>query len=87
MKHWKRILFASAAGTSALLFLKGKKAAGFLAAGTGLVALAAEYPEAFAEVRDTLPALLRTGSIVKLATQMGRMAVQSRHEQSRPEEI
>jgi len=87
MKHWKRILFASAAGTSALLFLKGKKAAGFLAAGTGLVALATEYPEAFAEVRGTLPALLRTGSVLKLATQMGRMAVQSRHEHARPEEV
>jgi hypothetical protein len=87
MKHWKRVLFASAAGTSAVLFLKGKKAAGFLAAGTGLAALAMEYPEAFAEVRDTLPMLLRTGGIVKLATQMGRMAVQSRREHAPPEEV
>lgn len=87
MKHWKRILFASAAGTSAVLFLKGKRAAGFLAAGTGLTALAMEYPEAFAEVRDTLPMMLRTGGIVKLATQMGRMAVQSRREHASREEI
>jgi hypothetical protein len=87
MKHWKRIVFASAAGTSAVLFLKGKKAAGFVAAGTGLAALAMEYPEAFAEVQGTLPFLLRTGGIVKLATQMGRMAMQSRHEQAPPKEV
>ncbi len=80
MKHWKRILFASAAGTSAVLFLKGKKTAGFLAAGTGLTALAMEYPEAFAEVRSGLPSALRAGSMVKLAAQMGRLVMQSRRE-------
>ena len=80
MKHWKRILFASAAGTSAVLFLRGKRSAAFVAAGTGLAALAMEYPAAFAEVRGTLPSMLRTGGIVKLATQLGRIAMQHRRE-------
>ncbi|MGA2694643.1 MAG: hypothetical protein ABSE92_01190 [Terriglobales bacterium] len=87
MKHWKRILFASAAGTSAILFLKGKKAAGFVAAGTGLAALATEYPEAFAEIRSGVPTLIRAGGIFKLATQLGRIAIQSRHEYTPPEKV
>jgi len=63
MDHWKRILFAGAAGTSAILFLKGKKSAGFVAAGAGLAALAMEYPETISAVRGNLPRYLTQGTI------------------------
>jgi hypothetical protein len=63
MDHWKRILFAGAAGTSAILFLKGKKSAGFVAAGAGLAALAMEYPEAVTAARQDLPRYITRGTI------------------------
>jgi len=72
MKHWKRILFASAAGTSAVLFLRGKKSAAFVAAGTGLAALAMEYPETFAEMRQNLPRYMTRGTIaMNLLSRLG----------------
>lgn len=55
MKDWKRVLVAGSAGTSVILLLKGKTAAGLLVAGVGIATLASEYPEKFADVRDHLP--------------------------------
>ncbi len=63
MENLKRVMFATGAGASAVLFLKGNKSAGFLALGTGLAALAVEYPKAFAAMRNDLPGYIAKGSI------------------------
>lgn len=63
MKNWKRVLFAGAAGVSAVQFLRGKKHAGFLAAGTGLTALALEYPDTIAAMRGNLPRYITRGTM------------------------
>ena len=52
MENWKRALLAGSAGTSAVMFLKGNRAAGFILAGVSLATLASEYPEKFAEFRE-----------------------------------
>lgn len=62
MKDWKRVLVAGTAGTSVILLLKGKTAAGLLVAGVGIATLASEYPEKFAEVRDHLPDYAERGT-------------------------
>ena len=54
MEHWKRALIAGSAGASVILFLKGKRSAGVLLGTVGLVALAATYPERYAEVRGNV---------------------------------
>lgn len=62
MENWKRALVAGSFGTSAILFLKGKKPAGVLLAGIGLAALASEYPEHFQRLRDDLPEYVDRGT-------------------------
>jgi len=62
MKDWKRVLVAGSAGTSVILLLKGKTAAGLLVAGVGIATLASEYPEKFADVRDHLPDYAERGT-------------------------
>jgi len=62
METWKRAVVAGAAGTSAICFLTGKRAAGIIFAGVSLATLAAEYPEKFAEIRDRLPDYVDRGS-------------------------
>ena len=47
MENWKRAVIAGSATTSAILFVKGKGAAGVLAAGVALAVLASEYPDTF----------------------------------------
>ena len=55
-------MIAGSIGTSAILFVKGKGAAGVLAAGVGLAVLASEYPEKFDELREELPYYVERGS-------------------------
>ena len=62
MENWKKALLAGSAGASALLFLRGKPAAGLVLAGVSLAALASEYPEKFAEFRDNLPDYIDRGN-------------------------
>jgi hypothetical protein len=62
MENWKRAVISGSIGVSALLFLKGKGAAGVLAAGVGLAVLASEYPDRFEQLRDELPRYVERGS-------------------------
>jgi hypothetical protein len=62
MENWKRALVAGSAGASAILFCKGKPAAGIILAGVGLAALASEYPKKFAEFRENLPDYIERGT-------------------------
>jgi len=72
MENWKRALVAGSIGTSAILFLKGKKPAGVLFAGVGLAALASEYPEHFRRLRADLPDYVDRGTrFLELVSRMG----------------
>ncbi len=72
MQNWKRFMFASAAGASTILFLKGRKSAGFVAAGVGIAALANEYPDEFANLQQKMPRyLLRASGILAMASRIG----------------
>ena len=62
MENWKRAVIAGSATTSAVLFVKGKGAAGVLAAGVALAVLASEYPDTFEQLRDDLPRYVERGS-------------------------
>lgn len=61
MENWKKVLVASAATGSAVMFLRKKPAAGILLAGVSLVTIAAEYPQQFAKVRRALPGYFDRG--------------------------
>jgi len=62
MPKWKRALLGGAAGAAAVMFLKGKPAAGVILAGIGLATLASEYPEKFEELRQKLPRYVKQGT-------------------------
>lgn len=62
MENWKRAVVAGSIGTSAILFLKGKKPAGVVLAGLGLAVLASEYPEKFRRLREDLPDYVDRGT-------------------------
>jgi hypothetical protein len=62
MENWKRAVIGGSAALSAILFLKGKGAAGVLAGGVGLAVLASEYPDTFEQLRDDLPRYVERGS-------------------------
>jgi hypothetical protein len=72
MENWKRAVIAGSLGTSAVLFLKGRGAAGVLAAGVGLVVLASEYPEKFEQIREDIPYYVERGTrFLELVTRTG----------------
>jgi hypothetical protein len=78
MQNWKRAVVAGSAAAAAIMFVKRKNAAGVLLAGIGLVTLATEYPEKFAEVRRRLPEYLERGTaVVNLAGQLGERFAQN----------
>ena len=62
MENWKRAVVAGSVGTSAILFLKGRRPAGVLMAGVGLAVLASEYPEEFEQIREELPNYVDRGT-------------------------
>ena len=62
MENWKRAVVAGSVGTSAILFVKGKRPAGVLMAGVGLAVLASEYPEKFERLREELPYYVERGT-------------------------
>jgi len=61
MENWKKAVLVGSAGAAAVLFVKGKRPAGILAAGIGLVVLATEYPQAFDRVANLTPGTLGRG--------------------------
>lgn len=72
MENWKRALVAGSAGAAALLFLKGKSGAGVICAGISLAALASEYPDKFAEIRDRIPEYVDRGNaFLEIVTRAG----------------
>jgi len=72
MENWKKAVLAGSAGVAAILLLKGNRTGGFIFGGVALAALASEYPETFAEIRDKLPGYIERGtSLLEIASRIG----------------
>lgn len=72
MENWKRAVIAGAAGTAAMLALKGRRPAAVLVGSVGLAVLASEYPREFARLREELPSYVRQGTrYLDLAIRVG----------------
>jgi hypothetical protein len=72
METWKRAVIAGAAGTAAMLALKGRRPAAVLVGSVGLAVLASEYPREFAQLREELPSYVRQGTrYLDLAIKVG----------------
>lgn len=72
MENWKKFVLAGSAGLGAILFLKGNRTGGLLFSGVALAALASEYPDTFAEIRDKLPNYIERGtSLLEVASRIG----------------
>jgi len=66
-------VIAGAAGTAAVLALKGRRPAAVLVGSVGLAVLASEYPGQFVKVREELPNYVRQGTrFLDLAMKIGR---------------
>ena len=73
MDSWKKVILLSALGAAAMLFMKKRYPAGVLAGGVGLAVLAAEYPETFDRVRQSLPDYFERGMrVMEMAGQAGK---------------
>jgi len=83
MENWKRAVIAGSAAVSAIMFLKGKRAAGVLLAGVGLAALASEYPEKFAQLRKNLPDYVDRGTaFLEMASRAGERLAEAARDRS-----
>jgi hypothetical protein len=72
MENWKRAVIAGAAGTAAVLALKGRRPAAVLVGSVGLAVLASEYPDQFVRIREELPSYVRSGTkFLDLAMKIG----------------
>jgi hypothetical protein len=73
MDGWKKALVLGSLGVAGILFMKRRYPAGVLATGVGLAVLAAEYPEKFERVRQSLPGYFEHGMrVMEMAGQAGK---------------
>ena len=73
MDSWKKALVVGSIGAATLLLLKKKYPAGVLAGGVALAVLAAEYPEKFEKVRESLPDYFDRGlQVMEMAARAGK---------------
>ncbi len=73
MDGWKKAVVAGSIGVATILFMKKRYAAGVLSTGVGLAVLAAEYPEKFEKVRQSLPEYFDRGmQVMEMAGRAGR---------------
>lgn len=73
MDGWKKAVVLGAIGAAGILFMKKKYPAGVLATGVGLAVLAAEYPEKFEKMRQSLPEYFECGMrVMEMAGQAGK---------------
>jgi hypothetical protein len=80
MENWKKAVLFGSAGVAALLLAKGKRPAGMLAAGIGLVVLASEYPRAFDQIANLTPGPLGRGlRLVEMVSRAGQQLIEENH--------
>ncbi len=73
MDGWKKAVVLGSIGAAAILFMKKRYPAGVLATGVGLAVLAAEYPEKFENVRQSLPDYFERGlRVMEMAGRAGK---------------
>ena len=73
MDSWKKAVVAGSIGAATILFLKKRYAGGVLAGGVALAVLAAEYPEKFEQVRESLPSYFDRGmQVMEMAAKAGK---------------
>ena len=73
MDGWRKAVVLGSIGAAGILFMKKKYPAGVLATGVGLAVLAAEYPEKFEQVRQSLPEYFERGMrVMEMAGQAGK---------------
>jgi len=73
MDGWKKAVVAASVGAATVLFLKKRYPAGVLASGVALAVLAAEYPEKFEKVRESLPNYFERGmQVMEMAARAGK---------------
>jgi len=73
MDSWKKAVVAASIGAATVLFLKKRYAGGVLAGGVALAVLAAEYPEKFEQVRESLPSYFDRGmQVMEMAAKAGK---------------
>ena len=74
----KKAVVLGAIGSGALLFMRKRYPAGVLVTGVGLAVLAAEYPEKFEKVRQSLPEYFEHGlRVMEMAGQAGKRISQA----------
>ena len=85
MENWKKALLVGSAGAAALCFAKGKRPAGVIAAGIGLVVLAAEYPRAFDRIANMTPGPLGRGlRLVEFVSNAGQKFIEGTDHELEP---
>ena len=73
MDGWRKAVVLGSIGAAGILFMNKKYPAGVLATGVGLAMLAAEYPEKFEHVRQSLPEYFERGMrVMEMAGQAGK---------------
>ena len=73
MESWKKVVVAGSIGVATVLFLKKRFPAGVLASGVALAVVAAEYPEKFEQVRESLPSYFDRGmQVMEMAAKAGK---------------
>jgi hypothetical protein len=73
MDSWNKAILFGAMGAAAMFFVKKRYPAGVLAGGLGLAVLAAEYPDTFERVRQSLPDYFERGMrVMDMAGQAGK---------------
>jgi len=85
MEKWPKALLVGYAGAAALCFAKGKRPAGVIAAGIGLVVLAAEYPRAFDQIANMTPGPLGRGlRLVEFVSHAGQKFIEGADHELEP---
>jgi hypothetical protein len=73
MDSWKKVLVLASIGAAAICFAKRRYPAGVLATGVSLALLAAEYPDQFDQVRQSMPDYFERGMrVMEMAGQAGK---------------
>jgi hypothetical protein len=73
MDNWKTAVVAASVATGVILLIKGKRTAGLAVAGIGAATLAAEYPDKFAEIRESAREYMTHGlTFLDVASRVGQ---------------